>query len=861
MLQEEFVYELKNKKLVIKKCPYNILSYSLISSIIGNKIVESVIICDGVEKIVTGTFNNCGSLKKVTLPNSLTAIDDRAFENCRKLKQVKLPQNLKHIGSSAFAGCTSLSKINIPLGVVTIEYRAFKDCRKLREVNIEEGVKVIEDFAFIGCSSLRKIQLPSSVNHLGESVFGYCSDLRSIELPEGIEEINGCFHVCDKLKRVVLPSSLKRITNECFANCFSLSKMKLPDNLELIGERAFYKTGLWKIHIPGSVKKIGEDAFQSCDNLFDVYFEEGLKKIGESAFLGCHYLTSIDLPNSVEVIESQAFRMCTNLTNVNLSSNLVSLNDDVFSSCYKLKAIEIPEGVERVELGAFHRCKKLEEIHLPKSLKYFNNDYNSDFNNAPKLKRIFVQCKDGKKEIDLTSKRIIYNDIGKLLLYDVNTKIYSFYNDEEYIEFSEDSLYSNPKVKKMIHEYIDEEDYIKLYYWLNKKIIPSAPVILTMPIKDIDKFFINKNCNEWAKLVKESRITYIENLNSFFKLCYVLGVFSESASTRDKAVDFIRENIIGRLNGEMIHSKFDGFVLDNGFNKDFADFFMKYYDSKDFMLARDEDDEVIDLTCAAYNNFKQVKKIYPNRVLNTNRRADLLLPEHVINAISMIEYEDVEEGNEEFAKAVGRYGYSQEQFDILEDWYNQAKRITQKDMKLFIQNDNHEKGITYELLSKQDPRNAVLGNITNCCQVLGGAGEECVEYGMTKPNSGFITFNYKDKIIAQAWVWYDEKNKIVCLDNIEVPHKYLEKINQNKIIQQSFIDCLLRLEKGFKEEMNKHGLKVEKVTIGKGYNDIKNILNDKFEIEKVSRKLYGYSGYSDASTQYEIKYINKTKKR
>ena len=84
-------------------------------------------------------------------------------------------------------------------------------------------------------------------------------------------------------------------------------------------------------------------------------------------------------------------------------------------------------------------------------------------------------------------------------------------------------------------------------------------------------------------------------------------------------------------------------------------------------------------------------------------------------------------------------------------------------------------------------------------------------------------------------------------------HKYLEKINQNKTIQKSFIDCLLRLEKGFKEEMNKQGLKVDKVTIGKGYNDIKNILNDKFETEEASTKLYGYTGYSDASSQYEIK--------
>ena len=404
-----------------------------------------------------------------------------------------------------------------------------------------------------------------------------------------------------------------------------------------------------------------------------------------------------------------------------------------------------------------------------------------------------------------------------------------------------------------------------MFYWVNKKTLPSASVILTMPIKDVDNFFINKNCNEWAKLVKESGITYIENLNSFFKLCYVLGVFSESTSTRDKAVDFIKENIIGKLNGEIIHSKFDGFVLDNGFNKDYADFFIKYYNTKDFMIYKEEDEwgdeEEIDLIAASYNNFKNVKKIYPNRVLNTNRRADLLLPEHVINAINTVEYEDVEEDNEEFAKVVGRYGYTQEQFEILQNWYNKAKHIPKKEMKLFIANDNHEDGITYELLSKQDPRNAILGNITNCCQVLGGAGEDCVEYGMTKPNSGFITFNYKDKIIAQSWVWYDKKNKIVCLDNIEVPHKYLEKINQNKSIKKSFIACLLRIDKCFKEEMNMKGFEVKKVTIGQGYNDIKSILNDEFEIEDEATKLNGYNGYTDADNQYEIKTSNTPKKR
>ena len=132
---------------------------------------------------------------------------------------------------------------------------------------------------------------------------------------------------------------------------------------------------------------------------------------------------------------------------------------------------------------------------------------------------------------------------------------------------------------------------------------------------------------------------------------------------------------------------------------------------------------------------------------------------------------------------------------------------------------------------------------------------------MTQPNSGFIAFNYKDKIVAQAWVWYDETNKVICLDNIEVPRQYLEKINNSQEIKESFIKCLLRISENFKQEMRLHNLEVTKVTIGKGYNDVQNILEDKFEDEKTPQKLHGYIGYSDAYSQYEIKSLSIHKSR
>ena len=72
---------------------------------------------------------------------------------------------------------------------------------------------------------------------------------------------------------------------------------------------------------------------------------------------------------------------------------------------------------------------------------------------------------------------------------------------------------------------------------------------------------------------------------------------------------------------------------------------------------------------------------------------------------------------------------------------------------------------------------------------------------------------------------------------------------------------MLRIDNNFKKVMNERGLKVEKVTIGEGYNDIKEILDRNFEQLKYHNFLSGYGGYTDASSQYQIKKLEKSIKR
>ena len=93
--------------------------------------------------------------------------------------------------------------------------------------------------------------------------------------------------------------------------------------------------------------------------------------------------------------------------------------------------------------------------------------------------------------------------------------------------------------------------------------------------------------------------------------------------------------------------------------------------------------------------------------------------------------------------------------------------------------------------------------------------------------------------------------------NQKIKTQNIEKIKQNTIIQNNFINCLLRIENGFKEEMNNRGFSVEQVTIGEGYNDIKGILKKHFPLLKNSYLLNGYTGYSDADSQYLIQFPTK----
>ena len=65
--------------------------------------------CTSLTKIGFGAFYDCIGLTSISLPASLTYIDNEAFWGCTDLTEVKLPANLTKIGCGAFIYCINLT--------------------------------------------------------------------------------------------------------------------------------------------------------------------------------------------------------------------------------------------------------------------------------------------------------------------------------------------------------------------------------------------------------------------------------------------------------------------------------------------------------------------------------------------------------------------------------------------------------------------------------------------------------------------------------------------------------------------------------------------------------------------------------
>lgn len=106
---------------------------------------------------------------------TVTEIGGNLFRNNKVVKKVSLPDTIEHIAERAFSDATSMEEISIP-SVKTIGASAFNNTASLKEVVLPEGLTTVERSAFYNQKALKKVTLPSSLSTIGFFAFDLPAD-------------------------------------------------------------------------------------------------------------------------------------------------------------------------------------------------------------------------------------------------------------------------------------------------------------------------------------------------------------------------------------------------------------------------------------------------------------------------------------------------------------------------------------------------------------------------------------------------------------------------------------------------------------------------------------------------------------
>lgn len=151
---------------------------------------------------------------------------------------------------------------------------------------------------------------------------------------------------------------------------------------------------------------------------------------------------------------------------------------------------------------------------------------------------------------------------------------------------------------------------------------------------------------------------------------------------------------------------------------------------------------------------------------------------------------------------------------------NKPKTKTNVPEPIGVQSSNY----TLTQLKSDDPLQAVVGVLTNCCQHINGAAAKCAEKAYTDENCAVWVVLKETKIIAQAFVWRPKDTNVLIIDSIE---SLVKSVN--------IVDLYIKASMSVLGQLG-----IEKVYIGVNHSGIGHLYTNNIESKKIIKNTYDY---------------------
>ena len=309
-------------------------------------------------------------LTSVALPLGLKSIGLAAFAGCYQLRSLTLPASVTYIDDYAFAG-SALTSVVIPATVQGMGKGVFARCEDLQQAQV--NALMVGDFTFLGDHNLSSVTLGSEVQYILRGVFNGCTSLHSLNIDPAcrLSRIDEEAFINSGLENIdVTTLGVATIGDWALAQT-RLSSMTLPDGMTELGVGALaHNPLLTTVTLPGmghahepsgrySAPRHGRTLNQVKDYTFagdellhaGALLRDGVTTVGDYAFYNVSQdIDTMRLPASITRLGDRAMAGMTGMKVLKTDAATVpELGDDVWAGVDQPHVQLLPPDAQSTE--------------------------------------------------------------------------------------------------------------------------------------------------------------------------------------------------------------------------------------------------------------------------------------------------------------------------------------------------------------------------------------------------------------------------------------------------------------------------------------------------------------------------------